>query len=388
MSTKTRLVWLTILIFSTISVLCFGIDMYFYILNYDNKEALNMQTVGTVFCIGLLCIMIAVLFSKLYFKLKEKDVYDEFGRRKKQSMYKLDSKERQAIEIQQFANVERILSKSAIEKACHKGSANPLDDLNKMIGLSEVKTKIQEMEARMAFEKHSKKDRSGLLEPRHMIFFGSPGTGKTTVARIVTGILYKYKYIKKNSCLEIDGNFLKAGNGEDTNIKVRLLVQAAKGGVLFVDEAYSLTQSGDEAGTQAVATLIKEMEDHAGEFVLILAGYTNEMSQMLDTNPGFRSRIREYISFPDYSESELREIFMSMAGQKGFAIQSEAYELFDTRVSKEKGLSSWGNARTVRNILQEAVDKHAYNFQTGALSKEEKYLITAKDISTKISARI
>lgn len=211
------------------------------------------------------------------------------------------------------------------------------------------------------------------------MFYGSPGTGKTTVARIITGFLYQYGYIKENKCIEVDGNFLKAGS--DTATKTELVIRQAFGGVLFIDEAYALLESGDGSGEQAVATLIKRMEDSRDRFILILAGYTNEMKRLLEANPGFESRIKEYLVFPDYDDMEMRQIFAHMANEQNFVVKDEAYEAFDERVLKERKLKSFGNGRTARNILDETIDRHALNFMDGRISSEDKYKICEPDIS-------
>lgn len=205
-------------------------------------------------------------------------------------------------------------------------------------------------------------------------------THNTTIARIMAGYLYKYGYIKKNKCLEIDGNFLKAG--EYSAEKTSIVIRRAMGGVLFIDEAYALM--GDQAGAEAVATLIKEMEDHRGDFVLILAGYTNEMRQLLEYNPGFASRVKEYLTFPDYNAREMEEIFALMAKSKGFEVDSAAYPNFDTRVASERQLRSFGNARTARNILEETLDRHARNYMEGKLTESQEYLIIADDVSPEV----
>lgn len=186
------------------------------------------------------------------------------------------------------------------------------------------------MAARMQFEREAmtkekqekKQTRSEYgMNGRHFVFYGSAGTGKTTVARIITGFLYKYGYIKENKCIEIDGNFLKAGEMSDT--KTKLLIQKAYGGVLFIDEAYAIMDGTAEYGKAVIATLIKEMEDNRDKFTVILAGYKNDIKRLLDTNEGFKSRIKEYLEFPDYSTTEMKDIFQAMAHGKGYIVSQE-----------------------------------------------------------------
>lgn len=153
-----------------------------------------------------------------------------------------------------------------------------------------------------------------------MVFIGSSGTGKTTAARIIAGFLYKYGFIKENKCLETDGNFLKVSTAADTAAKTEMVLREAQGGVLFIDEAYALAM--DASGEAATATLMKCMEDDRGRVVVILAGYTDEMAKLISSNPGFASRFRDYIEFPDYTDQELCEIFQLMAGRKGVCLSA------------------------------------------------------------------
>lgn len=317
--------------------------------------------------------------------------YDEFGLSKTKGRYEYLSKaERDQIDLQKTADMERVLNSSVLKKMTKKGSQNPEKDMQELIGLSPVKEKMEEMVARMQFENldnkgKKKKDRKNSMSGRHMVFYGAPGTGKTTVARIITGFLFKYGYIKENKCVEVDGNFLKAGG--DTALKTELVIRHAYGGVLFVDEAYSIADAADGSGPEAVAALIKQMEDNRDRFILIMAGYTNEMRRLIETNPGFESRIKEYLDFPDYGSMELREIFRLMAGQQGFKIHEKAYEAFDERMEREKRCESFGNARTVRNVLDEIIDKHSLNFVRGVIPPTMKHTICEEDISRELKRK-
>lgn len=312
--------------------------------------------------------------------------YDEFGISKSKGNYEyLSKKERDQIDLKKTADMERLLSATALKKMTQPGSELPMKDLQNMIGLLPVKQKIEEMVARMQFEqdelaqkgKRNKQKNMGAMGGRHMCFTGAPGTGKTTVARIMTGFLYKYGYIKENKVIEIDGNFLKAGS--ESALKTELVVRAAYGGVLFIDEAYALMESGDGSGEQAIATLIKQMEDNRDKFILILAGYTHEMKALIDQNPGFESRIKEYLDFPDYDYIEMREIAQSMANQNNFCIDDKAYDVFDAIVARERKLRSFGNGRTVRNIVDKAIDRHTLNLARGVIPADKRYTLCSED---------
>lgn len=352
-----------------------GIVLYFH-------TKLMMIVGGAVAATGL---MLTKPLQELRIKYRQDVEYDEFGRSKTKGDYsKLSKKERDAIDLQKTADLERILDSTAIKKMSKEGSEKPMDDMNALVGLAPVKQKMKEMVARMAFEQEDNKkkkknsENTNSMSGRHMVFYGSPGTGKTTVARILTGFLYQYGYIKENKCIEVDGNFLKMG--EYTAQKTQLIIRQAYGGVLFIDEAYALMTSTDGSGDTAIATLIKEMEDNRERFILILAGYTNEMKRLLDANPGFESRIKEYLDFPDYNDIEMREIFTIMARNHNFVIKDEAYDAFDVRISKERKLKSFGNGRTVRNILDETIDRHALNFMDKKIAPSDKYKICDIDI--------
>jgi stage V sporulation protein K len=328
--------------------------------------------------------------------------YDEFGRSKKNTYSNLTREERENLDKQRLAQIEQLLPTSVLQKITKKGSLNPEEDLNSLVGLVPVKNKVTEMVARMKFEqetrkkKYDKEKRQYGTNGRHYVFYGSAGTGKTTVARIITGFLYKYGYIKENKCIEIDGNFLKAGDMSDT--KTKLLIQQAYGGVLFIDEAYAILDGSAEYGNAVIATLIKEMEDNRDKFTVILAGYKNDMKGLLDSNEGFKSRIKEYLDFPDYSTEEMKKIFVNMANSEGFAVSDEALEKFALRCEKERKLSSFGNGRTVRNVLDETLDRHALNYGNGSLvrnssdtspdNNSNKFMICPCDISINVNKSV
>lgn len=364
------------------SVLCLAVPAIVLLV------AIYMQNI-IVGGVGVVLIAVGLMMSKTFSNLRvearNEVEYDEFGVSKKKGNYdKLSKAERDQIDLQRTARMEQIMSSGAIKRMTHEGSTNPQKDMDDMIGLVSIKEKMAEMVARMKFdsENRGRRDSSNGISGRHMVFFGSPGTGKTTVARILTGFLYKYGYIKKNKFVEVDGNFLKAG--QDTALKTELTVRQAYDGVLFIDEAYALLESGDGSGMEAIATLIKQMEDHRDRFILIMAGYTNEMRQLLSANPGFDSRIKEYLDFPDYTNDEMKEIFVNMAKENGFAVADDALASFTERISKERRLRSFGNARTARNILDESIDRHSLNYVNGELDKKDKFRLRGIDISTEL----
>ena len=371
---KYNLLYLLVILLSIVSVVIPLLGIYLFLTNFSETKQVNML---------YLSFLVPLLFTKLLFeariKLRNIVDYDEFGVSKKYGKYeRMSAKEKKVIDMQKMADMERILSSSQIKKLTHKGSEYPCKDMKKLIGLRNVKDKMNEMVARMEFERSSKKMQ---ISSKHMAFLGSPGTGKTTVARIMTGFLYQNKYIKKNKCVEVDGNFLKSSTSADTAIKTELIIREALGGVLFIDEAYALIEGSDGIGEQAVATLIKAMEDRKGEFVLILAGYTNEIKKLIQSNPGFESRIKDFMVFQDYNNEELKEIFINMARDNNFVVDANALDKLEERFERERNLSSFGNGRTARNILDECIDKHAFNFKNREIDIADKFKITEKDVN-------
>lgn len=307
---------------------------------------------------------------------------DEFGNSTRKTYAKLSQKERDAIDLQKTADMERLVGSVTLKRLTKEGSKDPQKDLDELIGLVTVKQKVAEMAAKMEFDKQEKKKKgkkyvSQFDSGHHAVYFGAPGTGKTTIARIMTGFLYKYGYIKENKCVEVDGNFLKAGS--ETATKTTMVIRQAFGGVLFIDEAYALVQ-GDQYGQDAIATLIKQMEDNRDRFVLILAGYTDEMRDLLESNPGFQSRLKEYLYFEDYDDNDMCTIFRAMATSKGYTLDHGAEQNLLQRIQNERPLPSFGNARTARSILDEAMERHAYHFIAHKLSEDQRYVISARDL--------
>ncbi|MCF0113767.1 MAG: AAA family ATPase, partial [Erysipelotrichaceae bacterium] len=222
-------------------------------------------------------------------------------------------------------------------------------ELAKLIGLSSVKSSITKIKAYFLANKDS--DNLNI----HMCFYGNPGTGKTEVARIIAGILYENKILPTDKVVEVDRGGLIGQYVGETPQKTMKVIQSAMGGVLFIDEAYSLVSGGFDYGNEAVATLIKAMEDYRGKFCVILAGYKNKMLNMIATNPGFKSRIQFELDFPNYSRDELRQITNLMLNKRKYSISDEAMsKMLDVTDVKRKE-ENFANAREVRNILDQVI---------------------------------
>lgn len=265
------------------------------------------------------------------------------------------------------------------------GSADPEQELNNLIGLENVKQEIIKLKAKLEYKK--KREARGIKDESatnlHMCFLGSPGTGKTTVARIMTGLLYNMGYIKENKCIEIGANELKGGYTGQTSIKTKAILRNAKNKILFIDEAYSLFEKNGGYGKEALDVIIKEMEDNKDNLIIIFAGYQKEMESFLNMNDGLRSRINRYIYFDNYKPTEMGQIFTSFLSKKKLYIEENALEK-SLILFKNAGLKDrFSNGRFARNLLEKVEEEHAFNVRNER-DINRRDTITTEDISTDI----
>ena len=239
---------------------------------------------------------------------------------------------------------------------------DPMEKLDQLIGLTTIKHDVKELTDFVRIQKLRKEE--GLKSvpvSLHLVFTGNPGTGKTTVARILASLYKQIGVLSQGQLVEVDRSGLVAGYVGQTAIKTQEKIQEAMGGVLFIDEAYSLAQKDDAFGQEAIDTILKAMEDHRDDFVVIVAGYTEPMEKFINSNPGLKSRFNKYIEFPDYTVEELEGIFDMNCKKYDYVVEDDARaqirELIKLRKLTRR--ENFANAREVRNLFEEMITNQA-----------------------------
>ena len=271
------------------------------------------------------------------------------------------------------SNLIGLYGYAAIQKICNQPEETEedtrtldelLDELNALVGLEKVKNKVHDL---IVYQKVQKMRREKNLHSTkntlHLAFTGNPGTGKTTVARIVGRIYKRIGLLSKGHFVEVSRTDLIAGYQGQTALKVKKVIEKAKGGVLFIDEAYSITENehSDSYGRECLTELTKALEDYREDLVVIVAGYTEPMKRFFESNPGLKSRSNTFIEFDDYSPTELDKILVSMCKNNDYTLDEEAAQKIhlyfeEQTTSKDE---NFANGRLVRNLYDDLVMNHA-----------------------------
>lgn len=268
----------------------------------------------------------------------------------------------------------------------NKGVKEIMEEINKLVGLKSVKKLIHELHAFIEIQKMRQKEKLA-YEPMvlHMIFKGNPGTGKTTMARLLGQLFKEMGVLNKGHIIEVERADLVGEYIGHTAKRTRDQIKKALGGILFIDEAYSLARGGDkDFGKEAIDCMVKAMEDYKDDIIIILAGYKHEMECFIETNPGLRSRFPIHITFPDYTTKELMDIAKVMLDKRQYRLTDEAKEkmqyLIKTRAQQHRNS---GNARMVRNLIERAMRLQAVRLlkmQTVNINRDDLMTITAEDV--------
>ena len=297
------------------------------------------------------------------------------------------------IEIPKFEDIApQMTQEPAVASAAEEKEPEPtyeelMAELDNLVGLDTVKEDIKTM---INFLRICKlREERGLKTPElshHMVFSGNPGTGKTTIARLLSKMYKAIGLLEKGQLVEVDRAGLIAGYQGQTAIKTAEVVQSALGGVLFIDEAYSLVQGdNDSYGKECIATVLKAMEDNRDNLVVIVAGYDDLMHKFIESNPGLQSRFNKYIHFPDYTGEELEKIFLIQCKSNGYTLEEAGQkmlrEVFDRMYELRD--ENFGNGRTVRNTFEKIINCQATRLSDAraeGLTDEELMKITVEDV--------
>ena len=282
------------------------------------------------------------------------------------------------LEIKRICNLDEVVEDT-------RSLTDLLEELNNLIGLKNVKSKVNDLIIYQKVQKMRQKEGLNTVKSTlHLSFTGNPGTGKTTVARIIGRIYKQLGLLSKGHFIEVSRTDLIAGYQGQTALKVKNVIEKAKGGVLFIDEAYSITENeqSDSYGRECITELTKALEDYRNDLVVIVAGYSEPMKNFFSSNPGLKSRFNTFIEFQDYNTKELLEILISMCKNNDYDLTEKAKiklnDFFETELENKK--ENFSNGRMVRNVYDDLVMNHArrvVNIEN--ITKEDLLLITDLD---------
>ena len=259
-----------------------------------------------------------------------------------------------------------------------------LKEIDNLIGLDNIKHDVRSLVN--SLQVNQMRRSAGLPDvnvSKHMVFYGNPGTGKTTIARMLGELFRLLGVLTKGQFIETDRSGLVGGYLGQTALKTREVLESALGGILFVDEAYSLlsSENKDQYGQEAIDTILKFMEDHRDDFVLIVAGYENLMSNFLQSNPGLKSRFNKYFNFKDYSPDQLLAIFLTFSNESNYILSEDAVShLRDVILELDrKKREHFGNGRTIRNLFEKSIANQANRIMSQGKSRKEDLICLSRE---------
>ena len=276
-----------------------------------------------------------------------------------------ENEETQQEETQQ--QQEETQQQEEAREEAREEETDPMEELDALIGLTAIKHDVKELIAYVKVQKM--RSESGLKSAPvslHLVFTGNPGTGKTTVARIIARLYKQIGVLSKGQLVEVDRSGLVAGYVGQTALKTQKKIEEAMGGILFIDEAYALAKEGNDFGQEAIDTILKAMEDNRSDFVVIVAGYTKPMERFIESNPGLKSRFNKYIEFADYTMDELTAIFKMYCDKYEYSIDDENMERVTTllRIKRTESIENFANAREARNLFEKVITNQARRIST------------------------
>lgn len=329
------------------------------------------------------------------------DNYDTFVKRKEQNVRdkinQLSNEGKAQLSIETEVETEQETERKPVAVATKTPGDEPekpkepeksgMEELNELVGLKTVKHDVEELIGLAKVRKmREEKGMKAVPMSLHLVFSGNPGTGKTTVARILGKLYKEIGILSTGQMIETDRSGLVAGYVGQTAIKTQKKIQEAMGGILFIDEAYMLNQKDENFGQEAIDTILKAMEDHRDEFIVIVAGYTQLMKEFVESNPGLKSRFNKFFEFPDYTVDELQAIFELQCKKYQYKLTEEADKAVCEeiiRLEESKG-ENFANAREVRNLFEKIIANQASRVSAlDEVDEETLSTITIEDLTDK-----